>query len=325
MAKPVLSDPRFFSEEAAFVYVEAHLWPNGPVCPHCGAAAEKIGRLTVRSKPSGKNPEGVVQVGLRKCYACRGPVFTVRKGSIFEDSHLPLHLWLQAIHLLCASKKGISTRQLHRMLGCGLKTAWHLGHRIREMMNPDKSGRPVGGGGKTVEADDMEMGRSVKTRKRPGGRKANVKVLSLVERGGPIRSMVIDHRGIGGLFHSQFDPASRLVTDSAPVFKYTGAASHGAVDHSKFEWRRDDVHTNTLEGFFSIFKRGIIGVYQHVSTKHFDKYLAEFDFRMNHRAKLGIDDVQREAIAIRGAVGKRLTYQTVDSAKAKSRDLRGMA
>ena len=138
MAKPVLSDPRFFSEEAAFEYVEAQIWPTGPVCPHCGAFGDKIGRLQgVRSKASKKNPEGVVQVGLRKCYACRGPAFTVRKGTIFEDSHLPLRMWLQAIHLLCASKKGISTRQLQRTLGCGMKTAWHLGHRIREMMTPD--------------------------------------------------------------------------------------------------------------------------------------------------------------------------------------------
>jgi transposase-like protein len=312
MAKPVLSDPRFFSEEAAFEYVEAQLWPTGPVCPHCGNT-ENIGRLQgVRSKPSKKHPEGVVQVGLRKCYACRQP-FTVRKGSIFEDSHLPLRMWLQAIHLLCASKKGISTRQLQRMLGCGMKTAWHLGHRIREMMTPDKSG-PIGGPGKTVEADDMEMGRSKKTKRPPRGeRPKNVRVLSLVERGGPIRSMVIDHRGIGGLFYSQFDRRSRLVTDSAPVFKFTGAASHGAVDHSKFEWKRDDVHTNTLEGFFSIFKRGIVGVYQHIDAKHFDRYLAEFDFRQNTRAKLGIDDVKREAIAVKGASGKRLTYQTAHS------------
>jgi hypothetical protein len=316
MAKPVLSDPRFFSEEAAFNYVEGQLWPEGPTCPHCGALAEKIGRLQgVRSKPSKKNPEGVVQIGLRKCYACRGPAFTVRKGTIFEDSHLPLRMWLQAIHLLCASKKGISTRQLQRMLGCGMKTAWHLGHRIREMMNPDKSG-PVGGKGKTVEADDMELGRSIKTKRAPRSqRPKNIRVLSLVERGGPIRSMVIDHRGIGGLFYSQFDRESRLVTDSAPVFKFQ-AADHEAVDHSKYEWARGDVHTNTLEGFFSIFKRGIIGVYQHIDAKHFDRYLAEFDFRMNTRAKLGIDDVQREAIAIKGAPGKRLTYQTTHSAEA---------
>jgi ISXO2 transposase-like protein/transposase-like zinc ribbon protein len=310
MAKPVLADPRFFSEEAAFDYVEGQLWPEGPVCPHCGSTADKIGRLAgVRSKPSKKNPEGVVQIGLRKCYACRGPAFTVRKGTIFEDSHLPLRMWLQAIHLLCASKKGISTRQLQRMLGSGMKTAWHLGHRIREMMNPDKSG-PVGGKGKTVEADDMELGRSIKTKRPPRSqRPKNIRVLSLVERGGPVRSMVIDHRGIGGLFYSHFDRESRLVTDSAPVFKYQ-AADHEAVDHSKYEWARGDVHTNTLEGFFSIFKRGIIGVYQHIDAKHFDRYLAEFDFRMNTRAKLGINDVQREAIAVKGAPGKRLTYQT---------------
>ncbi len=310
MANPVLSDPRFFSEEAAFEYVERQLWPEGPTCPHCGALADKIGRLAnVRSKPSKKNPEGVVQVGLRKCYACRGPAFTVRKGSVFEDSHLPLRMWLQAIHLLCASKKGISTRQLQRMLGCGMKTAWHLSHRIREMMKADQSG-PMGGEGKTVEADDMELGRSKKTRRHPDGRKANVKVLSLVERGGNIRSIVLDHRGIGPRFHQHFDRASRLVTDSAPLFKYVGAAKHEAVDHSKFEWARGDVHTNTLEGFFSIFKRGIIGVYQHIDAKHFERYAAEFDFRMNTRAKLGINDVQREAIAIKGAKGKRLTYQT---------------
>ena len=125
--------------------------------------------------------------------------------------------------------------------------------------------------------------------------------------------MVIDHRGIGGMFHSQFDRESRLVTDSAPVFKFTGAAEHEAVDHSKFEWARGDVHTNTLEGFFTIFKRGIIGVYQHIDAKHFDRYLAEFDFRMNTRAKLGINDVQRDAIAVKGAAGKRLTYQTTNS------------
>jgi transposase-like protein len=303
MAKSVLSDPRFHSEEAAFEYVEAQLWPNGPVCPHCGATDEKIGRLTGKT----------ARVGLRKCYACRKQ-FTVRIGSIFEDSKLPLRMWLQAIHLMCASKKGISTRQLQRMLGCGMKTAWHLGHRIRAAMAPGGSLEPMGGAGKTIEADDMEMGKSPKTRKRPGGRKANVKVLSLVERGGHIRSVVMDHRGIGPLFYEHFDRKSRLVTDSAPVFKYVGAAKHEAVDHSKYEWARGDVHTNTLEGFFSIFKRGIVGVYQHVDSKHFDRYLAEFDFRQNTRARLGINDEQREAIAVRGAKGKRLTYKTIGDA-----------
>jgi hypothetical protein len=193
-----------------------------------------------------------------------------------------------------------------------MKTAWHLGHRIREMMNPDKSG-PVGGEGKTVEIDDMEVGRSTKTRRRPDGRKSNVKVLSLVERGGPIRSIVLDHRGIGPRLYQHLDRNSRLVSDSAPVFRHQVWGFHEAVDHSKFEWARGDVHTNTLEGFFSIFKRGLIGVYQHVDAKHFERYANEFDFRMNTRAKLGINDVQREAIAVRGAAGKRLTYETTHS------------
>lgn len=307
MAKPVLSDPRFFSEQAAFEYVETQIWPEGPTCPHCGALAEKIGRLTVRSKPSKKNPEGVVQIGLRKCYACRGPVFTVRKGTIFEDSHLPLRMWLQAIHLLCASKKGISTRQLQRMLGCGLKTAWHLGHRIREMMAPASNAGPLGGAGKTIEADDAEIGRSRHTRKRPRG--TNVKVLSLVERGGNQRSVTIDHRGAGIMLRSLAHRDSRLVTDQGVTFKLLGFAAHETVNHSKFEWARGDVHTNTMEGFFSVLKRGIVGVYQHVDSKHFDRYLAEFDFRQNTRAKLGINDVQREAIAVKGAAGKRLTYE----------------
>jgi transposase-like protein len=301
MAKSVLSAPHFHCEKAAFEYVEARLWPEGPVCPHCNATGDKIGRL------SGKT----ARAGLRKCYACRKQ-FTVRIGTIFEDSHLPLRLWLQAIHLLCASKKGHSTRQLQRTLGCGLKTAWHLGHRIRFAMAPGGDLGPVGGEGKTVEIDDMEMGRSVKTRKRPGGRKANVKVLSLVERGGAIRSIMLDHRGIGPRLYKHLDKRSRLVSDSAPVFKFTGAAEHEAVDHSKYEWARGDVHTNTLEGFFSIFKRGIIGVYQHIDAKHFERYLAEFDFRQNTRAKLGINDVERADIALAGFKGKRLTYAMPD-------------
>jgi transposase-like protein len=305
MAKSVLSDLRFHNEQAAFDYVEAQLWLNGPICPHCQATGDKIGRL------NGKT----TRPGLYKCYACRKP-FTVRMGTIFEDSHLALHKWLQAIHLMCASKKGISTRQLQRMLGCGMKTAWHLGHRIRFAMAPGGDLGPMGGEGKTVEIDDMEMGRSPKTRRRPGGRKSNVKVLSLVERGGPIRSIVLDHRGIGPRLYKHLDKHSRLVSDSAPVFKFTGAAEHEAVDHSKYEWARGDVHTNTLEGFFSIFKRGLIGVYQHVDSKHFDRYLTEFDFRQNTRAKFGINDVERAEIAIKGVKGKRLTYQTTHSAQA---------
>jgi len=305
MAKSALSADRFHNEEAAFEYVETQLWPNGPVCPHCGNAdAAKIGRL------QGKT----TRPGLRKCYACRKP-FTVRLGTIFEDSHLPLRLWLQAIHLLCSSKKGISTRQLQRTLGCGMKTAWHLGHRIRHAMAPLPSAGPLGGAGKVVEVDETELARSRKT-KRPAGfrrRLHNPIVMSLVERGGDIRSTTLDHRSAMGVIRGTVHHESRLVSDSAAHYKYPPVASHEFADHSKFEWVRDDVHTNTLEGFFSVLKRGLVGIYQHVDKKHLDRYLAEFDFRQNTRVKLGINDEQRADIALKGFAGKRLTYQTTNS------------
>ncbi|MEJ0011494.1 MAG: IS1595 family transposase [Bauldia sp.] len=302
----VLSAPHFHNEEAAFEYVEAHLWPNGPVCPHCqNADGTKIGRL------NGKT----TRAGLRKCYVCRKP-FTVRIGSIFEDSHLALRLWLQAIHLLCSSKKGISTRQLQRTLGCGMKTAWHLGHRIRLAMDPGAVG-PLGGEGVTVEADETAITNSRKTKRQPGRKKPKQHVMSLVERGGSIRSMSIDHTNVGAVLHQHVHRDSRLVTDSAQHYKHPPVASHGAVDHSKFEWVRDDIHTNTLEGFFSIFKRGLVGIYQHMDAKHIDRYLAEFDFRQNTRAKLGINDVQRSEIALKGFKGKRLTYQTTSAGVAQ--------
>jgi transposase-like protein len=305
MAKSVLSADRFHNEQAAFDYVEAQLWANGPVCPHCSNAdATKIGRL------QGKT----TRPGLRKCYACRKP-FTVRIGSIFEDSHLPLRLWLQAIHLLCSSKKGISTRQLQRTLNCGMKTAWHLGHRIRHAMAPLPSAGPLGGAGKIVEADETELARSRKT-KRPAGfrrRLHNPIVVSLVERGGDIRSTALDHRSAMSVVRKNVHHESRLVTDSTTRYKFAPVASHEMVDHSKFEWVRDDVHTNTLEGFFSVLKRGLVGVYQHVDKKHLDRYLAEFDFRQNTRVKLGINDEQRTDIALKGFAGKRLTYQTTNS------------
>ena len=303
MARSVLNAPHFQSEPAAFAYVEARLWPKGPVCPHCGETT-RIGRL------QGKT----TRPGLHKCYACKKP-FTVRMGSIFEDSHLPLHLWLQVIHLFCASKKGIATRQIQRMLNCSMKTAWFLGHRIRLAMAPASDAGPLGGAGFTVEVDETEIARSRKTRRPAGFRRRthNTRVLSLVERGGNIRSVTLDHRGVGRHLRAMVHQDSRLVSDMAQHYKFRGFKQHESVDHSKFEWTRGDVHTNTLEGFFSIFKRGIVGVYQHVDLKHFDRYLAEFDFRQNTRAKLGINDSERSEIALKGMKGKRLTYETTRS------------
>ncbi|HEY3813826.1 MAG TPA: IS1595 family transposase [Caulobacteraceae bacterium] len=299
MAKSVLSAPRFHNEEAAFAYVEKRLWPNGPVCPFCGEGKDRIGAL------KGKT----TRIGLYKCYGCKKP-FTVRVGTIFESSHLPMRLWLQAMHLLCSSKKGISTRQLQRTLGVGMKTAWFLSHRIRAAMEQDFS-TPIGGAGKVVEADEMFIGKSPKSRK-VKGKWTDIQILSLVERGGKTRSVYLDHRTTRAALHEHLDFDSRLVTDGAQHFKNVlHVGQHQSVDHSKKEWSRGDVHIQTTEAFFSVFKRGLVGVYQHMSKRHLQRYLAEFDFRQNNRAKLGIDDVTRTENAIRGMAGKRLTYHAV--------------
>jgi transposase-like protein len=295
-----LNAQHFKDEQAAYAYVEAWLWPNGPVCPHCSNCDQaRIRKLAGKS----------TRAGLRKCNDCRKQ-FTVKVGTIFEDSHAPMTHWLQAIYLMCSSKKGISTRQLQRMLGGSMKTAWFMGHRIRLAMAPAADAGPVGGPDVTVEADETFLSRSPKTRNnRALNAKSGEVVLSLVERGGDIRSMYLEDKNVRDHLVKHLDDRSRLVTDGSTV--YMGQADkHESVDHSKYEWARGDVHTNTLEGFFSIFKRGLVGVYQHMDKKHLDRYLAEFDFRMNTRAKLGIDDAQRTGIAVEGFAGKRLMYKT---------------
>jgi transposase-like protein len=308
MARPVLSDPIFHNEEAAFAYVEAHLWPEGPVCPHCGAPKEKIGTI-----PSGR-------VGLRKCYQCR-KTFTVRNGSIFEDSHFPLHLWLQAIHLISASKKGISTRQLQRTFNCSMKTAWFLGHRIREIMKRDGGifEPPLGGEGKYVEADETYVGRKPGTKVKRGAGHMNP-VLSLVERDGAVRSFHVPNvqaETLRSVIAAHVSRDSHFRTDELHAYKNIGwnFASHESVKHSADEYVRGDAHTNTIEGFFSILKRGVYGVYQHVSEAHLQRYLTEFDFRYSNREKLGVDDSQRALRALKGAKGRRLTYETTGVAR----------
>jgi transposase-like protein len=316
MAKPVLSAPHFHNEEAAFGYVEAHLWPNGPVCPHCGNCDDKrIGRL------SGKTS----RPGLRKCYACRGQ-FTVRVGSIFEDSHFPLHLWLQAIQLICGSKKGISTRQIQRAFRCSMKTAWFLMHRIREIMKPAHGGigDPMGGEGVTLEADVTYVGRKAGTKVRVGTGHVRP-VLALVERDGRARSFHMPNvqaNALHAVLDSHASTKSHLMTDEASTFTGIGwnFASHHTVRHTEDEYVRREtplmggperiVTTNAVEGFFSILKRGVYGVYQHISEAHLDRYLAEFDFRYSNREKLGVNDVARASIALQGAKGRRLTYET---------------
>jgi len=306
MAKSVLNAPQFQTEAGAFAYVEAHLWPSGPACPHCGEA-ERVGRL------NGKT----TRPGLCKCYACKRP-FTVRMGTIFESSHLPLHLWLQVIHLFCASKKGISTRQIQRMLQCSMKTAWFLGHRIREAM-AEKHGMftgPLGGAGKVIEADEAFICRDAN--KKLGGPGPQFPVMSLVERDGRVRSFHVPNVTGATLYPilaAHASRESRLMTDDASVYRGIGwnFADHGRVTHTKGEYvsRQDpSIHTNSVEGYFSILKRGIFGTFHHVSEAHLGRYLSEFDFRHNTRAKLGVDDTQRASLAIMGAKGKRLTYET---------------
>jgi transposase-like protein len=312
MAKSVLNAPQFQSEKAAFAYVEAQLWADGRVCPHCGVVGQSKAMNGKTTRP-----------GLYKCYACRKP-FTVRMGTIFESSHLALHLWLQVIHLMCASKKGVSTRQIQRMLNCSMKTAWFLTHRIREAMAPGADADQLGGAGKIVEADETYIGTADHKRgkKAWGGMGHKQKVLSLVERGGNLRSQRIleaTKMTARNVLTANVHPDSILHTDGSSIYRELGATKeHEFVDHQisyvGIGRKGRKVHTNTLEGFFSVFKRGMVGIYQHCGEQHLNRYLAEFDFRQNTREKLKINDVSRAEIALKGTKGKRLTYRTVGGA-----------
>jgi transposase-like protein len=302
--KSVLSDKHFHNEAAAYAFVEARLWPNGPICPHCGG----VDRI---SKMGGKS----TRIGAYKCYQCRKP-FTVKIGTIFEASHVPMRHWLQAIFLMSSSKKGVSSNQLHRTLGCTLKTAWFISHRLREAMRATGL-EPMGGAGKPVEVDETYIGRLADVPKqRAGGAHKNV-VLTLVERGGSARSFHVDGTSIADIapiLRENISRESRLMTDEARHYKEVGReyASHEAVNHGREEYVRGDITTNTVEGYYSIFKRGMKGVYQHCKEKHLHRYLSEFDFRYSNRVALGVDDVARAERALKGVVGKRLTYRTTN-------------
>src|SRR6266404_3302636 len=295
-------------EKAAYAYVEAKIWRNGRVCPHCGVI-DRSGLLKGKS----------TRLGLYKCYACRKP-FTVKVGTIFEKSHIPMHIWLQAMHLICSSKKGFSSNQFCRVLGVDFKTGWFIGHRIREAMRDDGSGGPLGGEGAFVEADETFIGGKARNRayKAPPPKKA---VVSLVERKGRVRSRHVPEVNAANLrpiLEAEIDAASHLRTDESGVYWKAGErfASHRTVNHAQEEYVRGDASTNAAENYFSILKRGIYGIYQHVSEEHLHRYLAEFDFRHNNRIVLGVNDVERANRAIRGIIGKRLTYRTTRSQAA---------
>jgi transposase-like protein len=297
-----LSAPHFHDEEAAYAYVEARIWPDGPVCPRCGTL-DRIGKLRGKS----------TRIGTYKCYECRKP-FTVKIGTIFEASHVPMNIWLQAMYLIAGSKKGISSNQLHRILGVTLKTAWFMSHRIREAMRSDDLSA-FGSGGGFVEADEtfigMEPGAKV-----GGGYSHKMKVLALVDREtGRSRAMVIDRVNTDTIKPILLENISReafFLSDEAGHYRRLGGMFSGRahVNHSVGEYGRGEIHTNTIEGYFSIFKRGMKGVYQHCAKKHLHRYLAEFDFRYSNREANGFTDTARADELLKGIIGKRLTYQT---------------
>jgi len=306
----ILTQAHFHNEAAAIARLEAIVWPEGPIFPHCGG----VDRIT---------PVKGGRIGLRRCGDCKKQ-FTCKVGTVFEDSKVPVHKWFQAAHLLASSKKGISSHQLHRTLGVTYKTAWFMAHRLREAMRADPKGQ-LGGPGKIVEADETffvnKKGAPVRR-----GYAHKMAVMSLVERGGAIRSVVLDRVGrieVNRVIRRNVHEESRLMTDTAAYYKDRsrfGIAEHEKVNHDQGEYAYGDVHVNTLEGYYSIFKRGMKGVYQHCSEKHLHRYVAEFDFRYNNRSGLGVEDAERATNALKGIVGKRLTYRRPDGQTALGAD-----
>jgi len=304
-----LFEPRFQNADAAREHLEAIHWPNGPVCPHC------------KSKNATRLEGGKHRPGLVQCNNCRKQ-FTVTVGTVFERSKVPLNKWLLATHLMCASKKGISAHQLHRMLGVTYKTAWFMAHRIREAMKPSDDG-PMGGPGGTVEVDETYFGKDkTKPKSRMAMRHMN-RIVSLVDRAtGRSTSIVFTEpfttENVSRLLYTKIDRRSRLITDEAKAYKGPAKqfAKHESVYHFGGEYVRGDVTTNTVEGFFGIFKRGMRGVYQHCGQQHLNRYVAEFDFRYTNRTACGVNDVERTDIALKGIAGKRLTYRRTSAIAA---------
>jgi transposase-like protein len=295
MAAAIESE-HFHNEEAARKYLEAIRWPDGPVCPHCGSAVK---------------PYKTARVGKYRCgdKDCRKD-FTVRVGTVFEASHIPLHKWLLAAYLLCSSKKGISSHQLHRVLGLTYKTAWFMSHRLREAMRNGGPFDPLGGAGKVVEIDETFIGRNP-YRKLSRGPSHKLAVLSLVERGGRARSFHVPGTRATDLvpiIEANVHHESEVMTDEGGQYWPLGWVFplHHVVNHSRKEYVRGRISTNTVEGFYSIFKRGMTGVYQHCSAKHLHRYIAEFDFRYSERQ---VTDSERTNTALSGIIGKRLKYR----------------
>lgn len=325
-----LTSPMFQNEDAARAHLELQRWPDGVVCAHCGCTGKD--HITAikgaRARPSKAHPEGAERKGLYQCNGCRQQ-FTVTVGTIFERSKVPLHKWLLATYLLTSSKKGMSAHQLHRTLGVTYKTAWFMFHRIREaMIETTGTAGPIGGEGKIVEADETYYGRAgMKTamnQKQPGfgkhrDQRPKRAVVSLVERGGPVRSFHVktaSRESVREILVKNASRKSKLYTDESKLYTKTGEefAEHRTVRHSRKEYVRGEVHSNTVENYFSVFKRGMRGIYQHCGEAHLQRYLTEFDFRYNRRSALGYDDAARHADLLRMVEGKRLTYRRTGEA-----------
>lgn len=307
-----LQNPIFQDDEKAREWLETRIWPNGPCCPHCGATSERVKKLEGEAH----------RPGLYQCNECREQ-FTATVGTLFERSKIPLRKWLMALYLMMASKKGMSSHQMSRMLGVSYKSTWFMTHRLREALREGKFPGQLGGEGKTVEADETFIGgkeknrhRSKRAKSRLGGSWGKETVFSLVERGGEVRSMHVTSVSAATLrpiLIAQIDKQSMLVTDDAGQYRHMNRDfRHEIVNHGIGEYVRGAAHTNTIESYFAIMKRGINGVYHHVSQQHLKRYLAEYDFRYNERSALGISDMARTEKAIKGIVGKRLTYRRPD-------------
>ncbi len=308
MAEYLFNEARFHDPEAAREHLESVRWPKGPVCPHCGAT-DRISKLAGESH----------RAGLYDCGHCRDQ-FTVTVGTVFERSKISLDKWLFAAALMASSKKGVSSKQIERMLGVTYKTAWFMSHRLREAMNGNGKGAGLlgSGNGGTVEADETFQGRK-HGRKAKGGFAHKHAVFSLVERGGKVRSFHVPNvraETLKAIMQAHMSTGAHLMTDDAGQYRILGPVSktHDTVAHSLKEYVRGNVHTNTVEGFFSIMKRGLNGIYQHVSEQHLQRYVNEYDFRYNHREKLGFDDEARTTELLKGISNKRLTYRRINAA-----------